>query len=211
MNFSPSNPYINSANQYTGQFKVSYKVQTRLIRKPNEDEHYCQAIWKYEREFGIRYRDYTCFISADDKHKIPISKGIAVSTGIQNWKSLIHQEILLSVEDHDFTKLSLTPSVIFFINIPKTISESFYDRSVYVSYKDTIFQPSSALRHSTEFFQVIQSNYLNQSISPILCLYTDSGPDHQYTFGSVQISLVTLFLAGDFDMLMAVRTAPHHS
>jgi len=52
---------------------------------------------------------------------------------------------------------------------------------------------------------------LNQSISPILCLYTDSGPDHQYTFGSVQISLVTLFLAGDFDMLMAVRTAPHHS
>ncbi len=39
MNFSPSNPYINLANQYTGQFKVSYKVQTRLIWKSNKDEH----------------------------------------------------------------------------------------------------------------------------------------------------------------------------
>src|SRR5436853_3501174 len=46
MNFSPSNPYINSANQYTGRFKVNYKVQTRLIRKSSVDEHYCRTIWK---------------------------------------------------------------------------------------------------------------------------------------------------------------------
>jgi len=52
---------------------------------------------------------------------------------------------------------------------------------------------------------------LNQSILPILCLYTDSGPDHQCTFGSVQISLVALFLIGDFDILMVVRTVPYHS
>ena len=45
----------------------------------------------------------------------------------------------------------------------------------------------------------------------ILSLYTDGDPDHRCTFGSVQIALVCLFLAGDFDMLIAVRTAPHHS
>src|ERR1044072_2198542 len=108
MNFSPSNPYINSANQYIDHFKVSYKVQSRLIQKPNEDKYYCQAIWKYECEFGIRYHDYICFISIDNKHKVPIGKGVAVSTGVRNRKSLVHQETLLSAEDHDFTKLSLT-------------------------------------------------------------------------------------------------------
>ena len=82
MNFSPSNPYINLANQYTGQFKVSYKVQTRLIWKSNKDEHYCQAIWKYECEFRIHYYDYIYFILADDKHKILISEGITVFTGV---------------------------------------------------------------------------------------------------------------------------------
>ena len=66
MNFSPSNPYINSANQYTGWFKINYKVQTHLIRKSSVDEHYCRTIWKYECEFGICYCDYICLISADN-------------------------------------------------------------------------------------------------------------------------------------------------
>ena len=70
---------------------------------------------------------------------ISIKFQLAMSTGVRNRKSLVHQETLLFAEDHDFTKLSLTLSVIFFINIPKTISDSFYDRNVYVSYKNTIF------------------------------------------------------------------------
>jgi hypothetical protein len=32
--------------------------------------------------------------------------------------------------DYDFTKLSLTPSVTLFIDIPNNISESFYDGKV---------------------------------------------------------------------------------
>ncbi|CAB4382470.1 unnamed protein product [Rhizophagus irregularis] len=38
----------------------------------------------------------------------------------------------------------------------------------------------------------------------------DGGSDHRFTFGSVQIALICLFLTGDFDMLIAVRTAPNH-
>ncbi|PKB93648.1 hypothetical protein RhiirA5_387116, partial [Rhizophagus irregularis] len=45
----------------------------------------------------------------------------------------------------------------------------------------------------------------------ILLLYTDGGPDHRCTYGSVQISLIALFLKGNFDFLAAVRTAPYHS
>ena len=42
-------------------------------------------------------------------------------------------------------------------------------------------------------------------------LYTDGGPDHRNTFGSVQIALICLFLQGNFDFLASVRTAPYHS
>lgn len=57
----------------------------------------------------------------------------------------------------------------------------------------------------------IQPNFTGPNIPPILCLYTDGGPDHQITFGSVQISLLCLFLRGNFDILIALQTAPYHS
>ncbi|GBB95192.1 hypothetical protein RclHR1_24950001 [Rhizophagus clarus] len=152
---------------------------------------------------------YICFICADDKHKVPIG-GVATSTEVHNKKSMVLQDADLVACDHDFTKLSLTPSVIFFCEVPKSIEESFYSGKVFVFFKDTTFQPSSGIRHATEFFKVISSHY-QSSIPPILCLYTDGGPDHRVTYGSVQISLLCLFLKGDFDMLIALRTAPHQS
>jgi len=211
LNFALSNAYTTKAMQYTGRFNVKYKVQSRLLRKSSEDEHYCRTIFKYEREFNIKYQDYACFISADDKHKVPIGEDVPVSTGVRNKKTLAPAEGEITAADHDFTKLSLTPSITLFINIPNDISESFYDGKVYACFKDAIFQPSSALRHSTEFFNLMNRQYSTQSLPSILSLYTDGGPDHRCTFGSVQIALICLFLAGNFDMLIAVRTAPHHS
>ena len=82
---------------------------------------------------------------------------------------------------------------------------------MFVSYKDTIFEPSSAIRHSAEFLNALNVQYEHQILPPILCLYTDGGPDHRCNYGSVQIALICLFLCGDFDLLVAVRTAPNHS
>ncbi|CAG8825874.1 9701_t:CDS:2, partial [Racocetra persica] len=45
-----------------------------------EDAHYCAALFQYLREFCIKYRQWTCLISADDKHKVPIREDVAVST-----------------------------------------------------------------------------------------------------------------------------------
>ena len=123
---------------------------------------------------------------------------------------MVPKEADLVACDHDFTKLSLTPSVIFICEVPFSIEESFYCGQVFVSYKDTTFQPSTAIRHTSEFFSAI-STYYPQIFPPILCIYTDGGPDHRVTYGSVQISLICLFLRGDFDMLIALRTAPHQS
>ncbi|CAB4383462.1 unnamed protein product [Rhizophagus irregularis] len=93
LNFAPSNAHATKAMHYTGCFNVKYKVQSRLLRKSSEDEHYCRTM----SVNNIKYRDYAC----------------------------LSQQIMINI------------------------------RKVYVCYKDTVFQPSSALRHSTEFFNLV--------------------------------------------------------
>jgi hypothetical protein len=210
LQFWLTNHTAAAAMHYTGRFNIKYQVQARQLCKDHPDAHYCACLFRYLREFAILYRNHVCFIAADDKHKVPIGEGITTSTGVCNKKNIVSTDTILAASNHDFTKLSLTSSVTFFINISKSIEHSFYNGKVFVSYKDTLFQPSNAIRHATEFYNAIQSHYA-PNIPPILCLYTDGGPDHRTTFGSVQISLLCLFLHGDFDILIALRTAPYHS
>jgi len=173
---TPKNTLAHSAINYTGKFNIRYKVQARLLRKDHPDSHYCAGYFRYLREFAIKYRKYTVFICADDKHKVAIGEEVATSTGVRNRKSLIPDNTILAASDHDFTKLSLTPSVILLCKIPASISESFYHGKVYTSYKNTVFEPSSGICHSTEFFATLSDHYLNSTeIPPIMCLYTDGG------------------------------------
>lgn len=78
------NSTTNYAMQYTGKFEIKYKVQSRQLRKFHPDAHYCAAYFRYLREFAILYREFVCFISADDKHKIPIGKKVLTSTNVRN-------------------------------------------------------------------------------------------------------------------------------
>jgi hypothetical protein len=113
LQFCPTNATITRSIHHTGRFNVKFKVQSRLLRKNSDDEHYCAALFRYLREFCIKYHQWTCLISADDKHKIPIGKNVAVSTGVRNRHSMIIQDNVLAAADHDFTKLSLTPYFLF--------------------------------------------------------------------------------------------------
>ena len=76
------------------------------------------------------------------------------------------------VGDHDFTACSIIPSVSLFLTIPDTISGSFYRCRVFVSFKDAVFEQSSALRHAAEI-----STEIGVRSKPIMQLYTDGGPD----------------------------------
>ena len=49
---------------------------------------------------------------------------------------LVNKDVSLSVADHDFTKLKLTPSVTLVCDVLATISEIFYRRQVFVTVKD---------------------------------------------------------------------------
>ncbi|CAB4385605.1 unnamed protein product [Rhizophagus irregularis] len=141
LQFCPTNATTTRSIHHTSRFNVKFQVQSWLLRKNSDDAHYCAALFRYLREFCIQYHQWTCLISADDKHKIPIGEDVAVSTGVRNRRSMVAQDSILAAADHDFTKLSLIPSVIFFISIPNDISGSFYDGQVFVSYKDTVFEP----------------------------------------------------------------------
>ena len=110
--------------------------------------------------------------------------------------------------DHDFTRFSIVPSVVFEANIPDSIAGSWYDGNVHVLYKDAAFEPSSPIRHAAELEYLLRSKSVTH---PVLFLYSDGGPDHRVTYTNVKLALVSLFLELNLDYLCAARTAPYHS
>jgi hypothetical protein len=94
-------------------------------------------------------------------------------------------------------------------NIPESINGDFYSGKVNIGLKDPIFQPSSPLRHATKLYNILLEDELSDK--PVLCLYTDGGPDHRCTYTRVQLSYICLFIALDLDYFVAVRTPPQNS
>jgi hypothetical protein len=120
---------------------------------------------------------------------------------------LVSKDKKLTVADHDFTRLILTPSVAMIIDVPESIEGSFF-RIVFILFKVNAFQPSSPRRHMAELKKILQRL---GPVKPILVLYTDDGPDHQLTYLSVQLSLISLWLNLDLNILCAVCSPPQHS
>ena len=58
----------------------------------------------------------------------------------------------LQAGDHDFTKFGIIPSVAFVLDIPDDIEGSWCTGDVYVDIKNTVFEPSSPLRHACELY-----------------------------------------------------------
>ena len=206
LQFWPKNCQTKSSVRYTGKLKVKFMVQSRQFRKTHEDMHYASAVFRYEKEFCIKYRQYCNLLCVDDKHKLKIGEpGFPVATVERGKPVLVSIGKVFEVCDHDFTKFSMTPSVALHVEIPKYIEQTFYDGDVYVWLKESAFEASSPYRHAAEMNQILDIE------KPIVAIYSDGGPDHRLTYGSVQISLINIFLAGDLDMLLACRTPPCNS
>lgn len=197
LQFWPRNSHVQAASAYTGKLKVKFMVQARQYRLTHVDTHYASALFRYEKEFAIRYREHTTFASLDDKHIINVGEPDYPFAAVERGKEVIVElRQKMVVADHDFTKFSLTPSVCLLIDIPETIDGSFYRGDVYVGLKENAFQPSSPIRHMTELNQILTSQ---NDDNPILLLYTDGGPDHRLAYVSVQLSLISIFWERDLD------------
>ena len=107
------------------------------------------------------------------------------------------------------TRFSVIPSVVFQVNIPESISGSWYDGNVYMLYKGA-FEPSSPIRHAAELVSILRSKSITRAL---VFLYSDGGPDHRVTvtYTSVKLAFIAFFLELNLDYLCAARTAPYRS
>ena len=150
------------------------------------------------------------YMSVDDKAIVPVGEpNLPISAFSRSHnRSLVLTSASLTALDRDFHIHDIVPSVAFIVNIPESVNDSFYSGRAFVTLKDKVLQPSSALRHAAEQCKILSSHSPD---SFVLLLLSDGGPDHCLTFYSVQISLLCVFLQIDLDMLVAVRTCPYQS
>ena len=207
--FWPRRPSAKTASRYTGRLKIKFMIQARQLRSNHVDAHYASALFRYQKEFSIKFRDHLTFTSLDDKHTMKVGEPQCPVAAVERGKQvLVSKDKKLTVADHDLTRLTLTPSVAMIIDVPESIEGSFYRGRVFVLFKENAFQPSSPRRHMAELKKILQRL---GPVKPILVLYTDGGPDHRLTYLSVQLSLISHWLNLDLDFLCAVRTPPQHS
>ena len=211
LQFWPQNPYFSSALRYTGRFDVKYCVQSRQLRKNHPDTHYVSVILQYVKDFAVQYQDITQMVSVDDKCVVPVGEpGDPISTAVRSHnRSMALKASKLAALDHDFHVHGIIPSVSFFVSIPESSKDSFFQGKPYVALKDKITQPSHALRHSVEISSIYKS--ITNEIQPIMIIVSDGGPDHRLNFLSVQVALICLFSDLQLDFLVCVRTCPYQS
>lgn len=132
----------------------------------------------------------TAFLSIDEKHRIKVGEP-NFPVAAAEWG----RQVVVSMN-----------TFCLVIAVPKKVSDSSYRGRVSVGVKDSIFQPSSPICHTTEITDILSKCY--SKVLPMLFVYSDGGPDHGLTYVSVQISLIALYLYHDLDYLCVARTAP---
>ncbi|CAH1269408.1 Hypp4174 [Branchiostoma lanceolatum] len=183
LQFWPKNPFVDQAIRYTGRLNVKYMVQSRQLNHDHIDAHYAAAILKYLKSFSVMFKEHTALVFLDDKHGIKVGEpGYPVAAVDRGKSVLVSRDSVFAVADHDFTKLKITPSVTLVCDVPESASDSFYRGKVYIALKDATFQPSSPIRHQTELYEVL--NQAGKLGLPILCQYSDGGPDHRLTYNA---------------------------
>ena len=209
LQFWPRKISTATSRCFTGKLNLKFMVQARQFRKSHEDCHYASALFRYEKSFAVKYRENVDFICMDDKHTCKVGEpGYPVAAVERGRQVIVAKDKIMAVGDHDFTRISLTPSVTFSVDVPEDTEGSFYRGKVFVGLKGNCFEASSPLRHITELNKILEREGRNKEI---LCVYTDGGPDHRCTYYSVKLALICLFLKGDKDMVVAVRTPPYNS
>ncbi len=214
--FWPCNPYLHSSFSYSADFKVKMAVQQRMVKVRHEDANYAFNYALYMKHLAVKFRDKTVFLSVDDKAVIPVGEpNNPISTGVRSHnKSITSVGTQLAASDHDFHIAGAVPSVDFLIDVPESVSDSFYQGSIHVTLKDKVFQASTPMRHAAETVKILRESKSDDGVNlskPILLKFSDGGPDQRTNFLSVQLADIVLFIALDLDFLAHLRTAPGQS
>ena len=118
---------------------MKYMVQQRQLRAHHEDVHYASAAFRYFMEMAVRFREYRVFLSVDGKHKVNVGEpGTPLAAVERGRQVLVSMGQTFQVADHEFSKMTLTPSVVLDLEVPATIEGSFYGGKVHVALKDSV-------------------------------------------------------------------------
>ena len=94
-------------------------IQQRQFRKHHEDSHYAAAVFRYEQECAIRFKEHSSFLCIDDKHRAKVGEpGYPVAAAERGRRVIVARGTSFQVGDHDFTKFSVIPSVVLNVDIP---------------------------------------------------------------------------------------------
>ena len=184
-----------------------------MIKRFHDDDHYANAIFQYAREYAVSIRDICSFVCTDDKHKISMSEPNFPLAAVPRGRWVLDgNNESFQVYGHDFSTISLIPTVILVSDIPERIDESWYRGKACVGIKISATGSSIALWNATEVVNVLIEKFdTKEAVPPVLIPYTDGGPEHRTTYLSVKIAMICSQKYLDLDQFLAVRTAPGHS
>ena len=121
-------------------------VQARVLRKHNFDSHYTNAIYSFMKERAVKYREDTVMVSADATCKVSVGEPGYPIAAVSRGKQVIVGTF--KVGDHDYSKISLIPSMPLIHSIPENFDTTvetnnprvgdWYTGQVYYSVKDMI-------------------------------------------------------------------------
>ena len=211
LQFTPRNPYIHSAMNFTSRLPVQYKIQRRQLRINHPDSHYCAALFRYMKQLGISLKESCVFFCCDDKAKISLGEpSCPISTGVRGRQVLAPSSTTIAALDHDVHhKGRLIPSVYLKVEIPTEPDKSFVRGQVTTTVNDGIFQTSSPYRHAASIQKILEES--EEETPSVFLRFSDGGTDQRNTLESVKVSLIWLFKGMNFDMVIAARCAPGQS
>ena len=74
LQFWPKTAHSHSRVHYTSRSAMKYMVQARQFRKDHEDAHYAAAVFRYQRELAVMFRQNSSFVCMDDKHCVKVGE-----------------------------------------------------------------------------------------------------------------------------------------
>ena len=161
----------------------------------------------------MKFKENAILTFLNDKAMVPVGEPLhAVSTNIRKHnRSLGIENVFTEALDHDWKVCGLVQSVVLVCDIPDSIKSSFMTGTPNITTKEKVLEKSDPFRHATELANIFRANYSTDEISrdkQILLMYLDGGADHNVNFNSTKISLFSLFLQLDLNMLVALRCCP---
>ena len=106
LQFWPRRSTSAVSRYFTGKLKLKFMVQARQFRKNHVDSHYASALFRYEKEFALKYRSHVDFVCMDDKYTCKVGEpGYPVAAVERGKQVIVGKDQSFEIADHDFCKI----------------------------------------------------------------------------------------------------------